>query len=360
MTMEPMDKRDRMLGCLLGGAIGDALGAPVEFMTLGIIRRQFGPDGVQDFEAGMWGRGVVTDDTQMMLFTLEGLIRGYLRFIDRGLADPCAVLHHAYLRWLITQGIRPDAELADYVTSGWLLQQEGLHARRAPGNTCLSALISANGPGSPENRLNDSKGCGGIMRVAPVGLLMPSAFDIGVTSAAITHTHPSGYLAAGYFAELIRLMVRENMTLRDAAEAAIEPLLRYDESEYDETARAIHSALILADEGDPTPEKVEQLGQGWIAEEALAIGLYCALVAEDFRHGVLQAVNHGGDSDSTGMLAGNLLGLIYGTAGIPSYWRDQVEFADLIEEMVDDALLVVDYEPEGDALRRLKDKYPPN
>ena len=353
------DKRDRMLGCLLGGAIGDALGAPVEFTSLGEIRRQHGPDGVQDFEPGMWGRGVVTDDTQMLLFTLEGLIRGYMRFIDRGLADPCAVLHHAYLRWLITQGGDSRA-INDYVPTGWLIQQQGLHARRAPGNTCLSALMAGDGPGAPENRLNDSKGCGGIMRVAPVGLLMPDAFGIGVTSAAITHTHPSGYLAAGYFAELIRLMVGENMALRDAAEAAVEPLVRYDESEYDETARAIHAALILADEGDPTPEKVEQLGQGWVAEEALAIGLYCALVAEDFKQGVLLAVNHSGDSDSTGMLAGNLLGLVHGTDGIPAHWRSQVEFADLIEEMVDDALQVKDAELKREALQRLMEKYPPN
>ena len=259
MTMEPTGKRDRILGCLLGGAIGDALGAPVEFMSLGEIRRQHGPDGVQDYESGMWGRGAVTDDTQMMLFTLEGLIRGYLRFIDRGLADPCAVLYHAYMRWLITQGGDSRA-INEYVPTGWLIQQQGLHARRAPGNTCLSALMAGDGPGSPDNRINDSKGCGGIMRVAPVGLLMPDAFGIGVTSAAITHTHPSGYLAAGYFAEQIRLVFREGMTLRDAAEAAVEPLLRYDESEYHETTRAIHAALKLADEGDPSPKKVERLG----------------------------------------------------------------------------------------------------
>lgn len=95
---------DRCRGCLLGGAVGDALGAPVEFMTIDQIHRQFGSGGIRDF-APAYGRvGSVTDDTQMALFTAEGLIRAVVRETGRGVCHIPTVVHRAYVRWLTTQG----------------------------------------------------------------------------------------------------------------------------------------------------------------------------------------------------------------------------------------------------------------
>jgi ADP-ribosyl-[dinitrogen reductase] hydrolase len=78
MTTEP-NRLDRIRGCLLGGAVGDALGAPVEFMSTDEIRAAFGPDGIEEFAFAYGRRGAVTDDTQMTLFTAEGLIRAEVR-----------------------------------------------------------------------------------------------------------------------------------------------------------------------------------------------------------------------------------------------------------------------------------------
>lgn len=260
-------------GCLLGGAVGDALGAPVEFMADAEIRERFGPGGVTDLVAEDWPAGTITDDTQMSLFTAEALIRA---LHDARRAETTLSIvgpaRRAYLRWLSTQG-----EPAPHaVLDGWLVGVRGLHARRAPGGTCLSALRDG-GRGSRHAPANTSKGCGGVMRVAPVGLALPDrAFDAGCEAAAITHGHRTGWLAAGYLAQLVA----------DVSRGAA-----------------------------PTAADVEALGGGWIAEEALAIGLYCALVGRDFAHGVLLAVNHGGDSDSTGAIAGNLP-----SAGSRSRW----------------------------------------
>jgi ADP-ribosyl-[dinitrogen reductase] hydrolase len=82
------DKHDRDLAraCLLGGAVGDALGAPIEFLKLSEIRAQFGPEGISDFVAGQWPAGSITDDTQKTLFTAEGLIRGEVRWSQRGVS----------------------------------------------------------------------------------------------------------------------------------------------------------------------------------------------------------------------------------------------------------------------------------
>jgi ADP-ribosylglycohydrolase len=321
--------RDAFRGCLLGGAIGDALGAPVEFMRLGEIRRRFGPAGVTDLVAGHWPPGSITDDTQMTLFTAEAMIRGLHRFEERGIASAPAVARHAYLRWLRTQG----EEVEEDVLDGWLVSVPELHARRAPGNTCLSAL-AAGGVGTPESPAKDSKGCGTVMRIAPVGLALPdTAFRTGCELAAITHGHPTGWLAAGYLAQLVAELAA-GKDLPYAARAALGALEAGNESA--ETRLAAVSALELAEEGGLSPEKVESHGGGWVAEEALAIGLYCALVARDFEHGVLLAVNHGGDSDSTGAIAGNLLGLVHGEKGIPRRWLERLELREVIERVADD------------------------
>src|SRR5690606_10591138 len=89
------------------------------------------------------GLGKITDDTQMTLFTAEGLLRAWVRECLKGITTYSGVTAHAYLRWLQTQGERPrkDIMFGDE-EPGWLFQQKALHSRRAPGNTCLAALRS--------------------------------------------------------------------------------------------------------------------------------------------------------------------------------------------------------------------------
>ena len=166
MALTENDIPDQYTACLLGGAIGDALGASVEFMTRAEILNRFGPEGITDYAPAYGGKGKITDDTQMTLFTAEGLLRGRMRGVSKGIAGFDHTVANAYLRWLATQGYECRAVTVE--KDGWLFQQPELHSQRAPGMTCLSALRDY--PGVPEIAGNDSKGCGGVMRVAPVGL----------------------------------------------------------------------------------------------------------------------------------------------------------------------------------------------
>jgi len=326
--------KEHFLGCLLGGAVGDALGAAIEFISLAQIRRRYGSEGLRDYAPAYGRLGAITDDTQMTLFTAEALIRAHNRQLQRGICSLRDVARHAYLRWLHTQGT-PYCE--SMMQEGWLVKEQGLHARRAPGNSCLSALDAskdgAAGKGTIGAAVNDSKGCGGVMRMAPAGLSTGiDPFQTGCDLAAITHGHPTGYIAAGCFAEIIHALAH-GASLERAARQGMERLQDQDAAE---TRRALELALVLGEDSNARAEDVERLGQGWIAEEALAIGLYCALVARDFTHGVLLAVNHGGDSDSTGSITGNILGLIHGEAGIPRTWLDRLELHDVIVQLATD------------------------
>jgi ADP-ribosylglycohydrolase len=331
--------RERIRGSLLGGAVGDALGAPIEFESLGEIRARFGAEGLLEPAPafGPSGRlGAITDDTQMTLFTAEGLILAARDPAFAGRSGMVRSVHRAYLRWLRTQGERSAHPTFVRTDEGWLLGVAALHSRRAPGNTCLSALCASR-MGSAEQPLNHSKGCGGVMRIAPVGLAreVGDPFAAGCEIAAITHGHPSGFLSAGFLALAIR-EAAAGTPIREAFLEALEELRRHPGHE--ECADAVERAISLSEEkrGAASPEDVASLGAGWVAEEALAIAVFCALAAPDFESALRLAVNHGGDSDSTGAIAGNLLGAALGEAAIPARWLAALELREEIERLAEE------------------------
>ncbi len=326
---------DRIRGSMLGGAVGDALGAPIEFLSLAEIRSRYGEAGIREYAPAYGRTGAITDDTQMTLFTAEGLIRAWVRARTKGICNVPAVIQHAYLRWLLTQGERP-AEGVKVGDDGWLFGVSALHACRAPGNTCLSALREVKGFGQPPRAHNNSKGCGGVMRVAPVGLFTRAfggderLFEIATDAAALTHGHPSGSLSAGYFAVTIAALCRGS-DLPAALDLAEQQLRRHDGHE--EVLRAVHRARALAAKGPPSAQQLQALGGGWVAEEALGIAICCALVATGFSDGVRRAVNHSGDSDSTGAMTGNILGALWGVNAIPAPWLEGLEIREEIDRL---------------------------
>ncbi|BAT67275.1 ADP-ribosylglycohydrolase family protein [Pseudomonas aeruginosa] len=324
-----MNRLDKIKGCLLGGAVGDALGAPVEFLDWATIERKFGSKGIQDFSEAYGITGAITDDTQMMLFTAEGLLRAHVRQASRGLCHPPSVIHHALLRWYLTQGGEPDTEVAK---DGWLIQEQALWSRRDPGITCLSALRECTFFG--ELARNDSKGCGGVMRVAPHAFF-PAPFDLAAESAHLTHGHPTEYLAAGLFADILARLMEPSCSLKEAVLGSLRE--NGNREGMKEAREFVELVLALYQKGiRPTPKVISLLGGGWTAEEALAIGLWCALMADNFEQGVTWAVNHGGDSDSTGMIAGHLLGIQLGYTSIPEHWLASLELREVIEQVAVD------------------------
>jgi len=137
----PDPVRRRWRGCLLGGAVGDALGAPVEFMSLAEIRERFGPAGVVDYTTAFDRQGAITDDTQMSLYTAEGLLRAHVKSALDGTANVPAIVAHAYARWLATQD-HPSPLVDTTGDQGVLAGVAALRARRVPGHTCIEALAA--------------------------------------------------------------------------------------------------------------------------------------------------------------------------------------------------------------------------
>ena len=360
--------QDRIRGSLIGGAIGDALGYPVEFMSRKTILRKYGDRGVRQYvEFDKNGKAVVSDDTQMTLFTLNGLLFGVTRFCTHGMlgAGLKDFVAYAYQDWLQTQTGVEDYNAYHYC---WIRDIMELNVRRAPGNTCMSALMSLS---FKEKVDNESKGCGGVMRVAPVGLLAAAdqqvivkdwyvnevprrewsegeVVRLGGDCAEITHKLPLGYLPAAFMADLIYyiLMYNQRITFNVLegflgavyADVKQEYTTEREQKALDELWTLIEKAFGMAADITELDEfAILRLGEGWTGDEALAIAIYCMMKHLDsFEDALAAAVNHDGDSDSTGAICGDLMGAIIGYNAIPEHFKQKLELKYLLLDMADD------------------------
>lgn len=333
---------------MLGGAVGDALGAPVEFLSTAQIEGRFGAAGVRDFEPARFddasGVGLVTDDTQMTMFTIEGLIRARTRGADRGIVSVPSVVGRAYLRWYATQTVeRPIGAMLAELGGGWLARETWLYSQRAPGTTCLDSLrLRAEGDDGEMESGNDSEGCGAVMRSAPFGWLSADLnliWDIAVESAAYTHGHANAQDPAGALAALVALLLRG-----ESLEKAVEQMVRFADasSGNEDLIDLLQAAQMQARAAEPSVRALESLGEGWTGHEALAIAVYAALSwpePQQVLEALSLAVSHGGDSDSTGSICGNILGALHGEHFMPAHLVYRLEGRQTMLTLVDDFLL---------------------
>lgn len=328
------EKRSRYRGCLLGGAVGDALGYPVEFMKENNIFRKYGEKGIQSLsQAG--NPAVISDDTQMTLFAANALIRS-----ASVSCDWTENLLQAYQEWLGTQGdvyFRRDKPVM------WLYEVEKLHVRRAPGLTCMESLHRTAGKSSVVFADNNSKGCGTVMRAAPFGLSIhydPASQEDECDlvarrarmDAALTHGHPAAADSSAVFACLIWEIVQHD---RHRCYPLEEVVYQYGDAMNGLLKKAADLAL---DKTVSDLDGIHCLGEGWVADEALAIAVFCAVrYQKDFATAVRTAVNHRGDSDSTGAICGNILGAWLGEdAVLQAFDLKQLELGDVIKTIADD------------------------
>ena len=164
-------------------------------------------------------------------------------------------------------------------------------------------------------------------------------------TAAYTHSHSLGYMPAAVLAHIVNRLafpsmgMRCGMPIREAVCEARDTARKLfaDDRHINELVSIINRALDLAAGQEDDSTCIRQLGQGWVGDEALAIAIYCALRhQDDFSAGIIAAVNHSGDSDSTGAIAGNILGAHLGYSAIDDKWKKDLELADVILELSGD------------------------
>lgn len=352
--------RGRALGCLIGGAVGDALGYAVEFDSWADIQRKYGPEGIRRYELGRDGKALISDDTQMSLFTAAGILLGMTRGACRGIMGRLdGYCRFTYVDWLHTQEWQ-SRKWGERIDS-WLMNVPELYARRAPGNTCISALKAIERGGIAQN---GSCGCGGVMRTAPIAVLcsihgyaygdLEYCDMVAAEAARLTHKHPLGFIPSAVLNDILMQIlaskadgdgsltdvVREAMRRLPSIKSEDDRNKTYGELWPDHVMtmqNLLEKALHLATTDTPDQEAIESLGGGWTGHEALAIAVYSAVKHSDnFEAAIISSVNHSGDSDSTGAICGNIMGLLLGCDAIPAHYTKDLELIDVIVEIAED------------------------
>lgn len=360
IDMDRNRQLDKIRGSLVGGAVGDALGYPVEFIcSYEGIQKRYGENGITRLDTTQWwlpdeeksGKAWISDDTQMTLFTACGLLNAKAQ----GKAPKYAICE-AYLEWYYTQVGRKSCRHKDC----WIGDVPELNNRRAPGNTCMTALQDIL---RGKDQYNNSKGCGGIMRTAPVALygavwrdtpegepLEGRISDIkdvdmlAADAAEITHQHPLGWLSSALEAHVIYRIMQKDCPAVDDFKAYLSEGYDILLSLYPNEGAGItqlraltDKALGLVGSSASDVDNIEAIGEGWVAEETLAIAVYCAVkYFDNFEKAIIASVNHRGDSDSTGAVTGNILGAVVGYDAISEFFKTDLELHDVILHVADD------------------------
>lgn len=282
---------------IFGLALGDALGYPVEFISLQAIRQKYPPNGIQNLPFPAY----YSDDTQMTLALAEGIM-------DVGVHAPIDSLMQSvgnqFIKWLNS----PDNN-------------------RAPGRTCITGVkhFQSGVPWS-ESGIVESKGCGSAMRVAPLGYIYQNdevrLREVSIATSQITHRHPTAIAATVAAAYLVKLAL-------DAVPISSYMSRLYEfvsgiSDEFDLAILRVGHVLGWANED----LALDHIGQGWIGEEAVALALYCVLrYPDDYLACIRRAANTNGDSDSIACIAGGIMGARLGLSAIPLDWRTNCENA---------------------------------
>ena len=327
LYMQNEKLENKVRGCILGGAIGDALGYPIEFDEYADIISEYGNSGItfKNFN----DKVNVSDDTQMTLFTAKGLLMK---------GNQLDNVWNCYQEWLDTQFKKNKNELS-YQPVSELMNYPEMYASREPGGTCISS-ICFNQRGTIKKPLNDSKGCGGVMRIAPVGLIVRDELEclkVASQISVLTHGHIMSTMASALMAEIIHYEFL-GKSIEIAISDALKIFEKYfkDAPQFNDFIKLQYQALSQANNSKGDFENITDIGGGWIAEETLAIALYVSKKYQsDPQQGVEVAVNHSGDSDSTGALVGQILGTALGDKWIPSKFVENIDILKPLSLVID-------------------------
>lgn len=299
-------KSDRVIGTILGLAIGDAMGMATEFLSRDMIKEKYGRvTTYQKPQKGLPTSGLepgqFTDDTQMSLALLDGILA-------KGYFCPFTIAEH-FKRWGNSDQCR------------------------TPGKACFEATKNLDRGESWWMSGYPSAGCGAAMRIAPLALYHMDSepyqlINDTISASIITHNDPQAVMGAVIIALSIYYCLRndeiETKQLMDFITFHLAPI----EKSYEETLSKISSSLSLDEEA-----AFNILGNGGYVIETISAALYSFLRnPKDFKETILIAVNGGNDADSVAAISGALSGAYNGKSNIPYEWIVGLENYNFLEE----------------------------
>ena len=330
-------------GCLLGMAVGDAMGYTVDSKSMSQIREDYGPNGLLGYDL-MNGFAEITSYTQLAAFTCNGLLLGITRGQMQGHMAPLVrYVEHAQREWAASQ--RPWGRPG--LTHCWLLQEKEMCRRRCMDTWMLDTL-SRSPLGTLEEGVNTFYTPASITAAVGVGLFYDSeTMDLqeirrlGAEAVALTHGSPMAFLPGALLTDLItRCLIKSSVSLEKRIEDALSGFETQFGRQYPQSSKVVslvRQAIALAKREDMDPiDAMEQL-RCETGAQVLAGALYACLTCDgDFDSAMITAVNHSGRSCAVGSIAGAILGAILGAKALPEFYLECLEPAMLLIELADD------------------------
>ena len=330
-------------GCLLGLAVGDAMGYTVDDRSLTQIRQDYGPNGLLGYDL-VNGYADVTSYTQLAAFTCNGLLLGLTHGQMHGRMAP-------YVRYIRLSHREWAQSQRHYNNPGkifcWVSRIRELRTRRCMDSRMLDTLVR-DAVGSMEEPANKFSVPGSITTAIPVGLFFNpersqrAEIDrLGAEAVALTHGSPLAFLTGAALAHLISRIVWNRVTdldelIRDMLGALDHRFGREYPQTHEIRTPAERAVSFAADPDLPQPDAMEQLKCD-TAPEVLAGALYACLTCRgDFDTAMITAVNHSGRSAAVGAVTGAILGAIQGDGALPDFYLESLEPVDTLRELAYD------------------------
>ena len=338
-----MGKKENLFrGCLLGLAVGDAMGYTVDSKTLDEICTDYGPNGLLGYDL-VNGYADVTSYTQLAAFTANGLLLGLTRGQLRGIMAPPV----RYIALALREWSRSQHYCEQEKNHCWLSTVPELKRRRCMDTWMLSTL-SREPLGTMEEPVNRSDHPAPLTEAIPIALLgqdlnlpQQELTRLGAEAAALTHGSPDSFLSAAALTHAMHHVVSsDSIDPEDLVRDTLNAIQLQFGREYPQTAKLwelAQMAMTLAQsENISQMEAMERLGCR-TAPEVLAGVLYaCVTCRGDFDAAMITAVNHSGRSAAVGAITGAILGARLGDETLPEFYLESLEPTQHLLELADD------------------------
>lgn len=337
-------KRTSWRGCLLGLAVGDAMGYTVNSHSLAEIREDYGPNGLQGYDP-VNGYADVTSYTQLAAFTANGLLYGLTMGRSKGTMSPFInYIARSHWEWACSQQMmdRPARTVC------WLFREKSL-CRRHCIDTRMKEVILRKQFGTPEERYNSMTTPSAITAAVGVGMFYDPADmsrseinRLGMEAVALTHGDPMAHLPGAAVTYMVSAALADPaMAMEKLVEKTMEAFTAQFDSQYHRYVSQINNLVKMAVSmsRDPSIAPVDAMEklQCKTGAQVLAGTVYALLTGgEDFDASLITAVNHSGASAAVGALVGAILGARLGVDALPEFYLECLECGEVLRELADD------------------------
>ena len=302
----------KVLDCVIGHAVGDAMGVPTEFKS----REKLLSNPVTDmvgFGSHSVPKGTWSDDTSMSIGTIDAIIN------NNGEINLKDIMMNFYY-WLKENKFTPHGEVFD------------------AGSTCVKSVVNfSKSLDVTTCGLKDvySNGNGSLMRIYPIalyayykGLLEEEVIKLVNDASSLTHAHEISKLGCYIYTRYMMYLLSGS-----SKEEAYKKVRMIDYSSYDESAIKAYSRIL---DNNIANLKIDDIKSSGYIVDTLEASLWILLNSKDYKEAIIASTNIGNDTDTIGAITGSMAGIIFGIENIPSKWVDDLVKKDYLFDLAKD------------------------